>query len=252
MRIFENFPEAFGEIARDLREMGIHVKNKKMQDKEGAFHTYELCNYGYTVLNPDFAHLEPTQPWAEVEWEDRLSGIENHPSNPGEAVDLREDDHMIWADYLEIGGRPLPYGVTIDSLIKSQPHLANDPAIFAYTYSERFAINQQVWRIIRELRENPDSRQLYVSLWDPHHDCERLGVRRVPCSLGWHFLFRNERLHVTYFMRSCDFVTHFQNDVWLTLKLLHYVAENAGFKPGRFSQFINSFHVYEKDVKDVF
>ena len=31
MRIFENFPEAFDEIARDLREMGIYVKNKKMQ-----------------------------------------------------------------------------------------------------------------------------------------------------------------------------------------------------------------------------
>ena len=252
MRIFKTFPEAFNEIQRDLREMGIHVDNTHMQDKQGSFPTYELYNYGYTVLEPSLDDLKPVQPWCDEEWKDRFRGIKGDGLNPGRSWNWREDDHMIWADYLEAEGVPLEKGVTPADWKRENAERGYEPFLFAYTYSERFAINQQVLRIIRELRNNPNSRQLYVSLWDPHHDAERLGKRRVPCSLGWHFMFRNELLHVTYFMRSCDFVTHFHNDCWLTLKLLHYVADCADMKPGRFSHFINSFHVYEKDVKNVY
>ena len=258
MRIFKDFPEAFGEIARDLREMGIHVENKMMQDKGGSFPTMELYNYGFTVLEPKLRHLKITRDWCDAEWQDRYAGIMGDGLNPGTSWIKRSDDHMIWADYLEVGGTPLPNGVLPDEHKEQnrEPHDADnidwEPELFAYTYSERFAMNQQVLRIIRELRRNPLSRQLYVSLWDPNHDCERLGRRRVPCSLGWHFLYRNDELAITYTMRSCDFVTHFHNDCWLSLKLLRLVAAAANIPAGRFSIFINSFHVYRKDVADVF
>jgi thymidylate synthase len=65
-------------------------------------------------------------------------------------------------------------------------------------------------------------------------------------------MLRRDQLHITYTMRSCDFVTHWQNDVWLAMKLQCLVARMTGNKPGQFCQFINSFHVYKNDVKDVF
>lgn len=252
MRIFKDFVEAAGEIARDLKEMGLRVDNTMMQDKVGSFPTLELINYGYTVTKPDQTQLHPTQPWATAEWKDRVAAIMGNPSPLGTAWLQRADEHMDWSEFVEYDGKPLPPGVSLERMKQLHPHAKNDPLRLAYSYGERFALNDQVMRIIRELRRNPNSRQLYVAMWDPHQDSERLGNRRVPCSIGWHFMLRQDQLHLTYTMRSCDFLTHWQNDVWLALMMLDFVCSRTGYSPGRFSQFINSFHVYEKDVTDVF
>lgn len=241
MRLFKDFNEARNEIKRDLKEMGIKVQNTHMQDKVGSFPTVELYNYGYTVLLPNPDHLNPTQPWLIDEWEDRKDGILGSPKNPGVAWEQRPE---IWNEFLEYQGKVRNPGDPIGGSVEFP--------LFSYTYSERFSLNQQVLRIIRELKENPESRQLYVGMWDPDVDSERLGKRRVPCSLGWHFLYREQVLNVTYTMRSCDFLTHWENDCCLTLLLQEFIANAAGVKAGKFSQFINSFHVYEKDVADVF
>lgn len=251
-RIFKDFTEARGEIARDLKEMGVKVDNVMMQDKEGCFPTLELINYSYTVTQPMVQDLDPTMPWATTEWGDRVQAIMGNPSPLGTAWLTRADDKMDWSEFIEFDGRPLPHGVSLHEARMAHPRAANDPVRLAYSYGERFALNDQVMRVIRELRRNPQSRQLYVAMWDPYQDSERLGVRRVPCSLGWHFMMRGGKLNITYSMRSCDFVTHWQNDVWLTMMLLDLVCMKTGNEPGQFSQFINSFHVYEQDVADVF
>lgn len=252
MRIFRNFTEARGEIARDLKEMGIRVENKSMQDKKGSFPTLELINYGYTVTQPERLDLDPVQPWSDAEWADRRAAIMGQVSPLGTAWELRRDAHMNWEDFLEYDGAPIPQGMTLEECRQESPEAVGDPLRLAYSYGERLALNDQVMKVIRELRVNPTSRQLYVAMWDPHQDIDRIGVRRVPCSIGWHFMMRGGLLHLTYTMRSCDFVTHWQNDVWLALKLLDFVCTKTGNKPGQFSQFIYSFHVYEKDVEDVF
>jgi len=253
MRIFKDFHEAHGEISRDLKEMGIRVDNTMMQDKEGSFPTLELLNYGYTVINPRLGQLKPTQPWAETEWGDRVKAIMGHPSPLGTAWRTRSDDKMDWSNFIEFDGRPLPSGVSLSEAMETANEMVkSDPIRLAYSYGERFACNDQVLRVIRELRRNSNSRQLYIAMWDPQQDSERLGKRRVPCSIGWHLINRNGELHMTYVMRSCDFVTHWQNDVWLAVKLLEFICGKTQSTPGRFSQVIFSFHVYEKDVADVF
>jgi thymidylate synthase len=83
-------------------------------------------------------------------------------------------------------------------------------------------------------------------------DSTKLQQVRVPCSLGWLFQYRNGALNVTYMMRSCDFATHFQNDIFMSMKLCELIAAHAGLKMGMFSHFIGSFHVYAKDVSGVF
>ena len=57
---------------------------------------------------------------------------------------------------------------------------------------------------------------------------------------------------MTYMQRSCDFSTHYHNDVWLAVKLLEYVARKAGMQPGHFSHWIGSLHVFNKDVEGIF
>ena len=83
---------------------------------------------------------------------------------------------------------------------------------------------------------------------DPTH----LEEARVPCSLGYYLQFRHGKLNITYLQRSCDFVTHYENDVWLAVQFLRHIAKEVGMESGHFSHWIGSLHVFQKDVADVF
>lgn len=229
MRIYMNWNEAYEEIKRDLAEMGIDVYPKTMQDKyvEGNedYATKELQNYCYTILNVKSEDVKPSsiQPWADAEFEERINPYGN--VNPGTAYKLREE---IWNEYMHDGK-------------------------FAYSYNERFFRNRQLDKIITRLQEDHDSRQLWLSVWDLNEDVDKLGgISRVPCSLGYNFQFREGKLNIHYVMRSCDFNTHFPNDVYLAIKLLEYVAERCNMQVGNFTHTMFSLHVYKKDVSNVF
>lgn len=256
MRIFTYFKEAFPELKRELSEMGTDIAPQTVQDKIVAnnpdYATKELQNYVYTVTNPDPSHLTPFQPWADAEWEERKAGIEGKPVNPGQAWKMRQEaqgDLITWSDYLEVDGIPA-HGEK--GKMRAAELADSGRAAFAYSYGDRFDIGSQVLEIIQRLKEDNQSRQLYISLWDPHVDPQRLGYRRVPCSLGWHLMYRGGKLNITYFMRSCEFATHFQNDIYLTLKLQRYIAEKSGLEPGMFVHWISSFHIYARHLKNVF
>lgn len=228
MRIYVNAEEMIEEVKRDLAEMGIVVKPASMQDKvikgNPDFETKELQNYCYTLINAKSNEIPGViQPWADAEFEERVD-----PSgtvNPGEAWKLRDD---IWTEYLHEGK-------------------------MAYSYNQRLFLNDQLNKIINRLKEDSDSRQLWISLWNPNEDPDKLGgVSRVPCSLGYAFQVREGKLNIHYIMRSCDFATHFRNDVYLAIKLLEYVANETGYPVGSFTHTMFSLHVYKKDIENVF
>ena len=80
------------------------------------------------------------------------------------------------------------------------------------------------------------------------------GSRRIPCSMYYDFLIRQNGkgekvLHICYHQRSSDFVTHFGNDVYLAWRLMEYVAQEVGVKPGYLYHTIDSLHSYKKDWK---
>ena len=230
-RIFKDFPEAQNEIRRDLAELAITVHPETMQDiyvkGNPDFDTHELQNYVYTVLKPDPEEISGVhEAWVRQEWVDRLSG----DLNPGNAWRERPE---IWEPLMEskmVGGQK--YGA------------------FSYTYSERMG-GIHIDRLIEELQTHPNSRQLWLPVWSSI-DEKRRGDRRVPCSLGYWFVYRDGALHVTYMMRSCDFVTHYGNDVALATILMRYIAKEAHVEPGTFNHVVGSLHVYAKDVEGVF
>lgn len=232
MRIYTKADEAFEEIKRDLAEMGIWVHPKTMQDKnvEGDpdYETTELQNYCYTILDAKSKDIpNVTQPWADAEFEERITDPKTVGGfiNPGKAWKLRDN---IWGEFYHNGR-------------------------FGYSYNELIWNNDQLNKIINRLKEDPDSRQLWISLWDPTRDPDLLGgVSRVPCSLGYGLQVREGKLNLHYVMRSCDFSTHFPNDVYLAIKMLEYIASLTGYEVGSFTHTIFSLHVYRKDLKEVF
>ena len=226
MRFYTTFKEAQNEIARDLAELGVSVHTETMQDKDikddPDYETKELQNYAYTVTRPDYTDLEGVhEDWVKQEWADRLAG----DLNPGRAWRKRPE---VWKQFLE-------------------PKLNK----FSYSYSERMG-GRHILKAIDELLVHPNSRQIYIPVWEGRYDEDRRGIRRVPCSLGYHLMIRQGQLHLTYMMRSCDFFTHWANDAALANILQHYVAQQLQVQVGPFTHFIISFHVYKKDVADVF
>ena len=240
MRIYVNAQEMIEETKRDLAEMGIVVRPATMQDKyikgNPDYETKELQNYSYCLLNAKSSDIPGvSQPWADAEFEERITDpflrapdgelSEPHFINPGKAWEMRKE---VWTEYLHNGK-------------------------MAYTYNELIWNNDQVTKVINRLKEDPDSRQLWISLWSPERDPDLLGgVSRVPCSLGYCFQVRDGQLNLHYVMRSCDFATHFRNDVYLAIKFLEWVAAQTGYPVGSFTHTIFSLHVYNKDVEGVF
>lgn len=229
MRIYTSWSECYEEVKRDLAEMGIMVYPKTMQDKEiegdPDYFTKELQNYSYTLLNPTSSSItNVSQPWADAEFLERVDW-EHYPINPGTAWKLRKE---VWQDYIHDGK-------------------------MAYTYNEMLWNNDQLSKIMERMKRDPDSRQLWVSLWNPNRDPDFLGgISRVPCSLGYGFQVRKGKLNMHYVMRSCDFSTHFCNDVYLAIKLLEWVSAITGFEVGSFTHTMFSVHVYAKDISGVF
>lgn len=245
MRIYIDAYEMIEETKRDLAEMGITVRPATMQDKyikgNPDYETKELQNYSYCILDAKSVDIpDVTQPWADAEFKERVTDPwmtrrgDNLCDpimdlarfiNPGKAWELRKD---VWSEYMHDGE-------------------------LAYTYNELLWNNDQTMKVINRLKEDPDSRQLWISLWNPDKDPDFLGgVSRVPCSLGYGLQVRDGKLNLHYVMRSCDFATHFRNDVYLAIKFLEWVAEKTGYQVGSFTHTIFSLHVYNKDVEGVF
>jgi thymidylate synthase len=234
VRFYVNFIEAQNEIKRDLKELGTRVHTETMQHFNVAddpdFETLELQNYMYSVIEPDYRDVEGVhEAWVEAEWKDRLAG----QLNPGHSWKNRRE---LWLPLMEF---------------HNDWARVKERGTFAYTYSMRMGGNH-IRKVIDELEVHPNSRQLWVPVWDQRLDEDRRGKRRVPCSLGYFFMKRSGKLNLTYVMRSCDYATHYPNDVALATMLQEYVAEHTESEMGTFTHVVFSLHVYQVDVKGVF
>ena len=189
--------------------------------------------------------VKPNLPWAEDHFMERVGGI---PLNPPPSAE--------WWPYARSG---------------HAEHL--DPAgKFSHTYPERFWPKQAAPQrflnyreeyvdahgirfdygdyqdVIHQLNKSPYTRQAYLPIWFPE-DTGAVNGQRVPCSLGYHFLIREGKINVTYLIRSCDFVRHFPDDVYMAARLLQYTADLLEqWRIGTLTMWIGSFHIFAPDV----
>ena len=104
---------------------------------------------------------------------------------------------------------------------------------------------------IRDLKSllmtRPHTRQAYLPVWFPEDIHAADQGERVPCTLGYHFLMRNNKLKVVYYMRSCDWFRYFRDDVYLTVRLQQEIAKVMGVEMGSFVMHISSLHIFEAE-----
>ena len=230
MRIYSNSFELMSEMGRELNSYGQIVKPKTYQKKviEGNedFITKELIcqQYCLTSLGDPvwlfvFSH---SKEWADAEFQERINTSE--VINPGKAWKLRKD---LWEQFL-VDGK------------------------FDYTYNERMVILPYT---IQLLKSDSDTRKAVLPIFNGNGEDDTLyyhGNKRIPCSMYYDFLIRQNGkgekvLHICYHQRSSDFAQHFGNDIYLAWRLMEYVAQEVGVKPGYLYHTIDSLHIYKKD-----
>src|SRR5262245_34357157 len=247
MRRFYTFDQAIASVGSELLNWGAEVDTGHWQGvtTEGRpdMVTKEIRDICFTVPMPGNhtrlqEQIRPNLPWADDHFAERVSG---DPTNPGFA-------YKTW-----------PWWQGQDDATKLRGK-------FTHTYQERFwpkfagskrAHPKKGIRypygdlqdVVNMLRENRYTRQAYLPIFFPE-DTGAVHGGRIPCTLGYHFLVRNEELHMWYFIRSCDYVRHFRDDLYLAARLQLWVMDKLGKKitPGTFNFHCISLHVHKGDL----
>ena len=254
MKMYARFRDAINDVGRSLVRVGYVVDGKRWQSIDVSdkpeMKMRELFNTSFTVQLNDEDHnsyqedIQPNLPWADDHFEERVGGL---PLNPG----------VQWRNW--------PYALSADKF-------RTKGSQFSHTYMERYWPKNagehdgpegirfapgELSDVVEHLTNNPETRQAYLPIWFPE-DTGVVHGERVPCTLGYHFLHRHGYLHMTYYIRSCDFTRHFRDDLYLSLRLQIYMMDCLrvqpgweGIKPGMFVFHCVSMHCFENDYRTI-
>ena len=230
---------------------GITIKTEKWQ---GIKLEHELVELLFVSINERIPQtieqlqleVKPNLPWADDHFKERVGGL---PLNPGKT-------YMNWPFY------------------KRDKEMRTENGKFSHSYMERIwpkksrpgdNYHGSYWGIRYEygdlnnlvdlLYREPGTRQAYLPIWFPE-DTGAVHGGRVPCTLGYHFIIRNSELHIIYYIRSCDFVRHLKDDIYLAIRKLYWILDELRLKnsfwnkvmPGNFIMHITSLHCFKSDL----
>lgn len=280
---FSNLAEAINFSRELLKCYGETVKTESWQGLKQEVTMFEYCNIYWAAQMPHdmktlLVHVKPDMPWAEQHFGERVGG---KPLNPGETYKkwpYYKDKDFNDKNFRNVIIKPIIHrvpGIGFNSLIGFGEEEDNK---FTHTYMERYwpkyaghspdpsgnidITSDNVTEGIRYkygdlkdvvnlLAKEPYTRQAYLPVWFPE-DTGVLHGGRVPCSIGYHFIMRNNRLNIHYMIRACDFIRHFRNDIYLTVRLVYWVLDRLGIewkevRPGLLTMDIVSLHVFDKE-----
>jgi len=213
------------------------------------FDTFEITNWNFSApvvpsLDSLREMIKPNLPWADDHFLERIG---EEPLNPGV-------QYQNWPYYTP-GSFKKGDKFTHTYMERFWPKFAEVPmgSTFGvprngirYPYGD---LNDVVDLLLRD----PLTRQAYFPIWFPE-DTGAVHGGRVPCTLGYYFLCRNNKLHIFYSIRSCDLFRHFQDDLYLACRLLHWVymkLENEFWSKvglGSITMNIYSLHIFASEV----
>jgi hypothetical protein len=273
-----SFDMIMSELAEYLSYQAQPVESQTWQSQStegraGMRLTWELEDVALSMNVPGtiamMAELtSPNLPWADVHFTERVAGDPVNPP-PSHAIwphrQQGNQEHLgadlkfshtyperYWPTHA--GHRPEQCGVG--------PH-GTSTCEFGPTFGVRYEYGD-LFDVVNLLDRDPTTRQAYLPVWFPE-DTGAMFDQRVPCTLGYWFRIRKGHLHCTYHMRSCDYLRHMRDDVYLAMRLMDWIcnrlnelsylaSEGIDSKrypslliPGRLTMNIGSLHIFDGD-----
>lgn len=276
---FKNFSQVLEQASYQLQYRSRIVHSQHWQGVDIAskpeMATHEVAHVSFAVPLDGFdfdleayaADIRPNLPWADNHFDERVCG---YPINPGtewenwpygkSAATFLDDRGMFNHNYMErywpkqAGRVKVPTKSAadyIETVIDEKYMGARVHRGIMYEYGD-------LKDVVKLLAADPYTRQAYLPVWFPEDTGG--GSKRAPCTIGYHFLMRDGKLDVNYHIRSCDFVRHFRDDLYLTVRLLLWVIQQCrevdprwiAVTPGKFLMQIGSLHIFRNDFTMLF
>lgn len=225
--------------------------------------TYEIqnCVFQYAIPHNQEAlanFLNPNLPWAEDHFQERVGGDPLNPP-PSEAYwPFAQAGNAAHKDggYDERGREVFSHtyperfwpkqaggteGLELRS-VRGMPDRERPVGPDTHVVKEYFPRKGIRYRygdladVVKLLHRSPKTRQAFLPVWFPE-DTGNVNAVRVPCTLGYLFQFRppnpmdrsaTGEFHVTYLIRSCDFLRHWTDDCYMAMRLAQWVLERLG------------------------
>lgn len=227
-----NFHDLFLSIRDDLvSQPDVNVGEWQSQHSDQAFMMRELLHvvFEYELPSSAWGLGEATGarlPWAEDHFQERVGGQPLNPAPSEQWWPFAKKGATTNADHKSEGEA---FSHTYPE--RMWPKFANIPQDLepATGYGPNRGLRFEVGDlndVVNQLIAHPMTRQAYLPIWFPE-DTGAVHGKRVPCTLGYHFIIRDGKLDVSYFMRSTDLLRHFQDDVYMAGRLAQWVVEKV-------------------------
>lgn len=123
-------------------------------------------------------------------------------------------------------------------------HYTEESGFFHGSYGTRTRGQYDV--VIERLKNDKDSRQGVVTLWDPKLDCLP-GKKDYPCTVMHQFRIREDKLNMSVYMRSNDVWLGSAYDFFQFTRVQIAMASVLGIEPGTYAHHVGSLHIYESN-----
>ncbi|MBP5516683.1 MAG: thymidylate synthase [Bacteroidales bacterium] len=104
----------------------------------------------------------------------------------------------------------------------------------------------QISNVVRQIKENPDSRRLMVTAWNPA-EIEEMAL--PPCHCLFQFYVENGRLSCQLYQRSADIFLGVPFNIASYSLLTMMMAQSTGLKPGDFVHTFGDAHIYNNHIE---
>jgi len=115
---------------------------------------------------------------------------------------------------------------------------------FDYSYGWQIREEDALPKVIRLLRQNPNTRRAYLPVFHP----KNVGSKKeIPCCTGINILIRDEVLELTTIFRSNEMFIAFMTDCKGFCDFQVWLARTLGYQWGDYHHFVGSAHLRLSD-----
>lgn len=230
------------DILREVYEDGVWKNNRtgiRTKSISGAMFKHDMSK-GFPILTSKQVFMRV----AMVELEGFIKGIVSKKW-------YQERNCHIWDDWCN--PQKVPYGN--DEETKRKMREEDDLGLiysaqwndFKDPNSDKPGINQ-IEYIIKELKENPDSRRMLCTAWNP------LALEHQalpPCHYSWQVTVTDNKLNLFWNMRSWDIFLGGSFNIASYAMLLKLLAKETGYEEGILTGFFSDVHIYANQIEQV-